>query len=327
MSDVNWRLLIRRRDHTFQAPVPEMTAAFGVPNACTTCHDDRPPEWAAKYMDQWWGDGDRRRAALSLADTMYRAGSGDANVLPELARLAIDRSQGAIVRASAVQFIERLALGTAGTTSADAQSQTSFVRPQASGLRPQASGDSSRAVGRAPVSLTRNQVNALIGAAADPEPIVRAHAVNALLATGERDRIITPLTARLVDPVRIVRARAAEALLVLGITHLPGVAGEALARAQDDFVRALADFPDAAANHAELGWLEASRGRIAEANRALDVAIRLDPRAARAWVVKGVIAARDGNFRAASELWHKAKSLEPHYPNIDLMIAEAEKRK
>jgi tetratricopeptide (TPR) repeat protein len=177
------------------------------------------------------------------------------------------------------------------------------------------------------VTLTPNQVNALIGAAADPEPMVRAHAVYALLATGERDRILTPLTARLIDPVRIVRARAAEALLVLGITHLPGVAGEALARAQDDLARGLTDFPDTAANHAELGWLEANRDRIVEANRALDVAIRLDPRAARAWVVKGVIAAREGNFRAAYELWHKAKSLEPDYPNIDLMIAEAEKRR
>ena len=327
MSDVNWRLLIRRRDHTFQAPVPEMTAAFGVPNACTTCHDDRPPEWAAKYMDQWWGDGDRRRAALSLADTMYRAGSGDGSVLPELARLAIDRSQGAIVRASAVQFIERLVLGTAGTTSADAQSQTSFVRPQASGSVPEASGTRPQGSGRSPVTLTHNQVNALIGAAADPEPTVRAGAVYALLAAGNRDRILTPLTARLIDPVRIVRARAAEALLVLGITQLPGAAGEALARAQDDLARAFTDFPQIAGNHAELGWLEASRGRIAEANRALDVAIRLDPRAARAWVVKGVIAARDGNFSAAHELWRKAKSLEPDYPNIDLMIAEAEKRK
>ena len=60
MSDVNWRLLIRRRDHTFQPPVPENTAQFGIPNACTTCHDDRSPEWAAKQMTEWWGDGERR---------------------------------------------------------------------------------------------------------------------------------------------------------------------------------------------------------------------------------------------------------------------------
>ena len=64
MSDVNWRLLIRRRDHTFQPPVPEMTAAFGVPNACTTCHDDRSPEWAARADGSSGGataSGGRRR--------------------------------------------------------------------------------------------------------------------------------------------------------------------------------------------------------------------------------------------------------------------------
>ena len=108
MSDVNWRLLIRRRDHTFQPPVPENTAQFGIPNACTTCHDDRTPEWAAKQMNEWWGDGERRAKAASLADTMYRAGSGDATTLPALAKLAVDRSQGFLVRASAADYIGRL---------------------------------------------------------------------------------------------------------------------------------------------------------------------------------------------------------------------------
>ena len=32
------------------------TARFGIPNACTTCHDERSPEWAARQMDEWWGD-------------------------------------------------------------------------------------------------------------------------------------------------------------------------------------------------------------------------------------------------------------------------------
>ena len=107
MSDVNWRLLIRRRDHTFQAPVPENTAQFGVPNACTTCHDDRSPEWAAKQMTSGGATASAAAKAASLADTMYRAGSGDATTLPALARLAVDRSQGLLVRASAAEYIGR----------------------------------------------------------------------------------------------------------------------------------------------------------------------------------------------------------------------------
>lgn len=321
MSDVNWRLLTRRRDHTFQSPVPEVTSAFGAPNACTTCHEDRAPEWAARQMDTWWRDGARRQAALALAETMYRAGSGDATVVPELAKLAIDRSQGLLVRASAVEFIEKLVLGTAGLGSADTQTQTSFdTAPD------KAPGAATRRRGAA-ATLTRDQVNALIGAAADPEPTVRAAAINALLATNQRERIVTPIVARLVDPARVVRARAAEALMTLGVVELPGAAGEALARAQDEYAQALQDFPDVPQNHGALGWLEMERGRYEAAHAAIDTAIRLSPRAARPRVVRGVIAARQGRFQEAADWWREARGLEPDYPNIDRLIAEAEKRK
>ena len=248
-------------------------------------------------------------------------------VLPPLARLAVDRSQGALIRASAVEFMQQLALGTAGTRSADVQTQTSF-RPSAAGAMANAVGPAAtvpRAL-RQPATLTPAQVNALIAAAADPEPMVRAQAVHAMLATGQRDRVLTPLFARLNDPARIVRARAAEALLSFGIAELPGPAGVALARAQDDYAQALRDFPDVAANHAALGWLQSERNRRAEAEAALDTAIRLDPRAARPLVIKGVLAARASEFAQALDHWRKARSLDPTYPNIDRMIEEAEKR-
>jgi tetratricopeptide (TPR) repeat protein len=320
MSDVNWRLLIRRRDHTFQAPVPEITSTFGVPNACTTCHDDKTPEWAGRYMDQWWGNGARRRAALAVADAMYRAGTGDATVLPELARLAVDRSQSMLIRASAVEFMEQFAAGTAGSVSADAQTQTSFYSSTPSLKAP-------RLPSRGPVKLTPAQLNALIGAAADPEPVVRAHAVTALLTAGEKDRILAPLTARLMDPARVVRVRTAEGLLALGVVELPGAAGALLAKAQDEYAAALGEFTDVADNHSALGWLLAERGRHGEALAALENAIKLQPNVARPYVIKGVIAAREGRFGEAAGLWRKAKSLDSAYPNIDQLIAEAEKRK
>jgi HEAT repeat protein len=174
--------------------------------------------------------------------------------------------------------------------------------------------------------LNAAQVNALIGAAADPEALVRAQAVDALLATGARERVIPPLLARLQDPARVVRARAAEALLSFGISELPGAAGQVLARAQDDYAVALNSFPDVAANHAALGWLESERNHTAQAHAALDTAIRLDPRAARPLVIKGVLSARAGDFTSAAEFWRKAKSLDPNYPNLDRLIDEARKR-
>lgn len=327
MSDVNWRLLIRKRDHTFQAPVPENTARFGIPNACTTCHDDRSPEWAARQMDEWWGDAARRDKSVTLADTMYRAGSGDVSTLPGLARLAVDRSQGLLVRASAAEYIARLiSEGRSDSQpTGSMQTQTSFAgRMGASGAS--GTGSASRAVS-APAQVTPAIVNALIGAADDPEPVVRAAAVKALGTTGDRERALAPVAARLVDSSRVVRARAAEVLVAFGIVQLPGPAGEALRKAQEEYILSLDTFPDTASNHAAKGWLEAERGNTVSALDALNKATVVEPNYAFPWVVKGVLSARQGRFAEAAELWKKARSIEPSYPNIDQLISEAEKRK
>ncbi len=317
MSDVNWRLLIRRRDHTYKPPVPEMTATFGVPNACTTCHDDRPPEWAAAQMDSWWGDGQRRKAVVAVADTMYRAGSGDTSTAPALARLSIDRAQNAFIRASAADFLaEFMVAARDGPPETGAvQSQTSFGYGDPAAPR--------RA--RAPLEITPVLLNSLIGAASDPEAIVRAAAVRGLGAASDQQRTLTPLTARLIDPSRVVRARTAEVLIAVGIAQLPGVAGVALARAQDDYATSLRTFPDLAGNHTAVAWLEAQRGRLREAIDAADLASHVDPRLARPWVIKGVVHARLGKYAEAIEAWKKAQALEPSYPNIETLIAEAEK--
>ena len=316
MSDVNWRLLIRRRDHTFQSPVPETTAAFGVPNACTTCHDDRTPEWAARLMDQWWGDGARRAKSTSLARTMYAAGTGDASVVPALASLAVDRAQGAVIRASAVDYIARLA-GATVTETAVTESQTATARPRRPASVAGASAD----------LVTPRVFGALLGAAADPEPVVRAQVVRTLGALGRRDeRVIAVLMARVVDEARVVRARAAEALLALDVVTAPGRAGEALARAQADYAASLRSFPESPSGMASLAWLHALKGEDAEAARTVDAALALDPNVARPYVIRGVLAARAGKLADAITAWKKARSLDAATPNIDRMIDEAGRR-
>jgi tetratricopeptide (TPR) repeat protein len=169
--------------------------------------------------------------------------------------------------------------------------------------------------------------NAMIGAASDPEPIVRAMAVRALGTIGDRDRVLAPVLARLVDRSRVVRAMAAEVLVAFGIVELPGQAGEALRKAQEEYIVSLDAFPDVASNHAAKGWLEAERGNVMVARDALNKATAVEPNYAFPWVVKGVLLAREGKFEEAVEMWKKARSIEPSYPNIDQLIAEGEKRK
>jgi hypothetical protein len=319
MSDVNWRLLIRRRDHTFAAPVPEMTATYGVPNACTTCHDSRSPEWAAAVMDRWYGDGARRREAMRLADTMYEAGAGNRSVLRALGGYAVDRTGSPVVRASAVEFIGRLA-GTFAASRSTGGSQTSF---EGAPSPPAASaGGTQRPV--APEVFDR-ALYVAIGAASDPEPMVRATAVRTLGLLGD-DRAVPPLVARLVDRARTVRVTAAESLLLLGVAALEGSPGQALSRAQDEYADSLASFPDVADRHASIGWLEIRRGRDREAARALKTAIDLDSAHPRPRVLLGVLAARAGRLEEALDAWRAVRRTHPQYPNLDRLIAEAEKQ-
>lgn len=313
MSDVNWRLITRRLDHTFQAPVPEMTAKYGAPNACTTCHEDRSPEWAASRLDAWYGNRERRQAIVAMADTIYRAGTGDAAVLPELARLAVDRRQGALIRASAAEFVGQLLAATNGSGAA-----APTIAPSETAAPPNATSS--------PAPSALSLVNALIGASADPEPMVRITAVRALGLL--RDARVPPaLAAHLTDPVRVVRVSAAEALFNLGITTLEGAAGAALARAQDEWTEALRTFEDEANDRVTLGWLEAARGRNDSAAGQLTAALKLDPSNARAHVYLGVLAARAGRYAEALQHFTTAKSVTPTYPNIDRLIDEARKRR
>jgi tetratricopeptide (TPR) repeat protein len=279
-------------------------------------------------MNEWWGDDERRNQAVSLADTMYRAGSGDPSTLPGLAKLAVDRSQGLLVRASAAEFIAQLISDSrsgGAQRSGSRQAQTAFAGSSTEVARRFDAG--STRVPRVAPQVTPAIVNALIGAADDPEPVVRAAALKALGTIGDRERALGPVLARLVDQTRVVRARAAEVLVAFGVVELPGNAGQMLRRAQDEYSLSLEMFPDVASNHAAKGWLEAERGNTVQARDALDRAVAVLPQYAFPWVVKGVLSAREGRFTEAVEMWKKARSIEPSYPNIDQLIAEAEKRK
>lgn len=292
MSDVNWRLFTRRLDHTFQPPVPEMTARYGVPNACTTCHEDRSPEWAGRQMDAWYGDTTRRRAVVALGDTMYRAGAADVTVLPEVAKLTVDRSHGTLIRASAAEFAGQLIAKSGG-----AQDISPVI------------------------------VNALIGAANDSEAWVRIAAVRTLGTLPEQPRVMSAIAAHLADPSRLARVAAAEALLNKGLASIEGPAGAALAQAQTEWAESLGTFNDDPRDQTTLGWLESARGRSEAAEQAFNTAIKLDPAAVRPHVLLGVLFARASRFDEALQQFRAVRAVDPSYPNIDRLIDEAQKRR
>ena len=96
-----------RRDHSFRIPRPDLAAVTGGPDACTDCHQDQTPGWAAAAIDGWYPDSARRGPhygeALARGRTDPRAGRDG------LVELATDPAQPGIVRATALWLIAQAA--------------------------------------------------------------------------------------------------------------------------------------------------------------------------------------------------------------------------
>ncbi|MGE0386155.1 MAG: tetratricopeptide repeat protein [Gammaproteobacteria bacterium] len=85
-----------RHDHAIRVPQPGAVA--GAPDACTHCHTDRTPRWAADAIAGWLGRAPRGRQAFAPL-----APQGD---VVEAVRAVLARSDASeIVRAQAVQWL------------------------------------------------------------------------------------------------------------------------------------------------------------------------------------------------------------------------------
>ena len=89
-----------RRDHFICVPLPDVSAAVGSPDACTSCHDGKGQQWATEAMDGWYGKRWRDRPSDALA--MHAGAVHGAKALPELLAIARDRSRPGNVRATAL---------------------------------------------------------------------------------------------------------------------------------------------------------------------------------------------------------------------------------
>ncbi len=116
-----------RRDHSFVIPRPDLSAAYGTPNACTTCHGGNTNAWAAETMDAWYGKAWRERK--TAAHAFAGAARNDPASVEALRTLIADREQAGIVRGSAVAAMSRVGgIDVAADVKAAAEDPDPLVR-------------------------------------------------------------------------------------------------------------------------------------------------------------------------------------------------------
>jgi tetratricopeptide (TPR) repeat protein len=92
-----------RRDHSFRIPRPDLTLSTESPNACNGCHSENTAEWAASYVNKWYGLSRRPH----FGEVFSKARTGDTSVINKLVEIALDELFPVIVRATAIYELEK----------------------------------------------------------------------------------------------------------------------------------------------------------------------------------------------------------------------------
>jgi len=101
MPGQDYMVVHLRRDHSLRIPRPDLTASLGVPNACTSCHQDRPLSWLQARYDGWYGKTRKPSPGTAIAAGRHAAPAAE----PALVKLARDVLRPTLVRATAVELL------------------------------------------------------------------------------------------------------------------------------------------------------------------------------------------------------------------------------
>jgi predicted CXXCH cytochrome family protein len=332
-----------RRDHSLQVPRPDLSVALGTPNACTGCHQNQTPAWAADQIVQWYGPTSlaRRRHFAPALDAGRR---GLLSAETALAALARDQSQPGMARATALALLPEYlspaswpaveaALGdadplvrTMALTAIEALPPAQRVRPAAPRL-----GDPIRTVrlaaaralaGVSPQALSVEQQADFDRALAE---LIAAETVNA--DRPEAHLNLANLYARLDRPSDAEAAlRAALGLdphfvpALVNLADLFRVQGRE-ADGERILQQALRDAPDSAEALHALGLLRVRQGRRAEALEFLHRAVQRRPESTRFAYVYAVALHGTGDPTRASAVLEDAHRRRP--ADRDVLIALA----
>lgn len=334
----------QRRDHSFRIPRPDLSRMLGTPNACTGCHKDQPPDWAAARLKNWTGREPTPHFATAL--DAGRKGKLDAEKL--LSELAQDDSQAAIARATALGLLpEFLTPASLPVLESGLQDRDPLVRAATvAGMEILPPDMRVRLVApllQDPLRGVRSTAARVLADAASTLPHEQkgafdralAEAVAAEESTAERPESHLNL-ANLY--LRLGRPEAAEAELATALRldsrFVPALVNRAdLARAQGreadsetHLLEALNLEPDNAATVHALGLLKVRQGRQGAALELFGRAVQLDPRSSRYAYVYAVALDSMGDTKRAFQVLEGAHRRRPADREVLVALVDVARR-
>jgi tetratricopeptide (TPR) repeat protein len=304
-----------RPDHSLRVPRPDLSVKIGTPNACTTCHADKPAQWAADQVARWYGP--KRRKEAHFGEAFAAARSAQRQALEALAKLAVDAAKPVIVRASALAALR--ADGRSGISERIQATRDTDPEVRA------AAADSFDAVPAA------QRLYALAPLLSDPVRAVRIAAARGL-SSEPQDQIATLCPAFEAALAEYVAAQNASfdmpgAQLNLAVVYQN--TGR-LDLAEQHYLQALKIDPDFTPARANLARFYSSTARNADAERVLTEGLKRVPTIGELQYSLGLVLAADGRIDEAAAALAKAAKLLPerarvHY-NLGLALKQLGRR-
>ena len=306
----NYMVVDPRHDHSFRIPRPDLSAALGVPNACTKCHGDQSASWAAEQVKKWYGKVPVGHQQFAEA---LHAGNTDAAGASELLRALLKNTdQPNIARASAVSRL------------GDRLNPAAFeaIRPLLTDPDPLLRSTAARALEALPPEL---KVRFLLPLLDDPVRLVRIDAARALASVPQES--FNEIQRRAVQrgiaeytTAEMTNADRPESFLNIGLIE---VDQRQFDKAEAAYRAALAlqpDFTQAAVNLADLHRLQ---GHDAEGEKTLRQALALDPQNAAARHALGLLLIREKKLPDAITALAEAARLGSDNPRYGYVYAVA----
>jgi tetratricopeptide (TPR) repeat protein len=343
MPTTTYMVIDPRHDHSFRVPRPDRTVALGVPNACTSaCHADRPAQWAAAELSR---RNRPRGGHQTFAEAFAAFDRGSRAHVAEIARIAADREQPAVVRAGALTRIAASPVTPPAVLPLQALLGDGAAIVRRGALQVVRRTDAATRLRLAPLLLTDRVRTVRIEAARALMDVADSALSGSTLASFEsafRDLVAEQqfnadrpegqleLGSAWLARGRLEEARAAfREAIALDRTLMPAYANLAEAtrmsgsevRAEEVLRAALVIGPSDPGIHHALGLSLVRQKRIIEALAELREAARLDPSSARYGYVLGVALKDTGRLDEA--LTVLAETHARHPEDRDTLIALA----
>jgi Flp pilus assembly protein TadD len=302
MPERTYMVIDRRRDHSIRVPRPDLSARFGVPNACNQCHADKTVAWAVEAFGDLFPASGAPYQDWTVAFHQARSGLPQAEV--SLLRVAGDPDVPDIARATAILELAPSSLGPRSRQALEDALRHDSPLVRLAALRTLEALHPEHRFGYAKHLLT------------DPRLAVRSEAGRVLAATpveAVADAERTGLEAAVRDYIATQTYNADRPESWLNLGNLRSGTGD-IEQAERDYLHALKLAPDFAPAYLNLADLYRHQGRESDAAQVLERGVARQPGDAALHHALGLSKVRSGESAAAMDRFQRAVELSPETP-------------